>query len=166
MQFVTFSAFFLDGFALAAESLVGHAIGARNKQQLKVSIRYTTELGLATAVLVSVCFVVVGGLAIDLLTNVTEVREMARIFLPWVVAAPVASVWCYLLDGIFIGATQTREMRNAMIISLLFYLLAWWLLVDLYANHGLWATLTLYFVSRAMTLSYYLPRLINLKSVV
>ena len=166
MQFVTFSAFFLDGFALAAESLVGHAIGARNKQQLKVSIRYTTELGLATAVLVSVCFVVVGGLAIDLLTNVTEVREMARIFLPWVVAAPVASVWCYLLDGIFIGATQTREMRNAMIISLLFYLLAWWLLVDLYANHGLWATLTLYFVSRAMSLSYYLPRLINLKSVV
>jgi MATE family multidrug resistance protein len=161
MQFVTFSAFFLDGFALAAESLVGNAIGAKNKQQIKVSIRYTTELGLATAALVSTCFVLVGGPVTDILTNVVEVRESARIYLPWVVAAPIVSVWCYLLDGIFIGATRTREMRNAMIVSLFFYMLFWWLLVDLYANHGLWASLMLYFISRALTLSYYLPRLIS-----
>ncbi|MCZ6504258.1 MAG: MATE family efflux transporter [Gammaproteobacteria bacterium] len=161
LQFVTFSAFFLDGFALAAESLVGNAIGAKNREQIKVAIKYAAQLGFTTALLVSVSFILAGGMVINVLTNIIEVREVAKIYFPWVVAAPIVSVWCYLLDGVFIGATKTREMRNAMIISLLTYMLAWWVLAGLYGNHGLWASLMLYFITRAVTLNYYLPQLIN-----
>jgi MATE family multidrug resistance protein len=161
MQFVTFSAFFLDGFALAAESLVGNAVGARNKQQLKLSIIYSTQLSFITAILVSIFFLIIGTTVIEILTNVDEVRDSAAIYLPWAIAAPVISIWCYLLDGIFIGATRTPEMRNAMIISLAAYLIGWWVLSGAYGNHGLWASLMLYFVARAASLAWYLPRLIK-----
>ena len=94
---------------------------------------------------------------IDLLTNVDEVRYTTRIYLAWAVAAPVISLWCYLLDGVFIGATCTREMRNAMVFSLLVYLAAWYFLAPVLLNHGLWLSLQLYFIARALTLWYYLP---------
>jgi multidrug resistance protein, MATE family len=161
MQFVSFSAFFLDGFALAAESLVGNAVGARNKQQLKLSIIYSTQLSFMTAILVSTSFLIIGTTVIEILTNVREVRDAAATYLPWAIAAPVISIWCYLLDGIFIGATRTPEMRNAMIISLAAYLMGWWILADAFGNHGLWASLMIYFVARAASLSWYLPRLIR-----
>ena len=113
----------------------------------------------------SVSFILAGGTIINVLTNIIEVRETAKIYFPWVILAPIVSVWCYLLDGVFIGATKTREMRNAMIISLLTYMLAWWVLADMYGNHGLWASLMLYFIIRAVTLNYYLPQLINSSGV-
>ena len=74
----------------------------------------------------------------------------------WAVAAPIVSLWCYLLDGIFIGATATREMRNAMLVSLLLYLAAWWLFQAM-GNHGLWCALFIYFIARALSLAIYLP---------
>jgi len=159
MQFVTFSAFFLDGFALTAESLVGNAIGAGKKRQLNESIKVTTQLAFITALALSILFMLIGSPIISLLTNVTEVREAASDYLPWVIAAPVLSIWCYLLDGIFIGATRTAEMRNAMVISLLAYMLGWWVLAANFGNHGLWASLMFYFIARAASLFFYLPRI-------
>ncbi len=158
MQFVTFSAFFLDGFALVAESLVGNAIGARNKQQLEESIKFTTQLAFITASSLSILFMLIGTQVVFVLTNVTEVREAASEYLPWAIAAPVLSIWCYLLDGIFIGATKTAEMRNAMVVSLLAYMLGWWYLASTFGNHGLWASLMLYFIARGASLYFYLPR--------
>lgn len=158
MQFVTFSAFFLDGFALVAESLVGNAIGARNKQQLEESIKFTTQLAFITASSLSILFMLIGTQVVFVLTNVTEVREAASEYLPWAIAAPVLSIWCYLLDGIFIGATKTAEMRNAMVVSLLAYMLGWWTLASTFGNHGLWASLMLYFIARGASLYFYLPR--------
>jgi MATE family multidrug resistance protein len=162
MQFVTFSAFFLDGFALTAESLVGNAIGARDKQQLKESIKFTTQLAFITASTLSILFMIVGIQVVSVLTNVTEVREAASEYLPWAIAAPVLSIWCYLLDGIFIGATKTAEMRNAMVVSLLAYMLGWWYLASTFGNHGLWASLMLYFIARGASLYFYLPRVTRL----
>ena len=159
MQFVTFAAFFLDGFALASETLIGTAIGAGDKSEINLAVRYVFELGSVTALLTSIAFWLLGAPVIDLLTNVLEVREAARVFLIWAIAAPVISVACYLLDGIFIGATKTVEMRNAMVASLLIYLLVWSLAVPLYENHGLWLALHAYFIARAVTLLYYLPRI-------
>ena len=158
MQFVTFSAFFLDGFALVAESLVGNAISARNKQQLEESIKITTQLAFITASTLSILFMIIGTQVVSVLTNVTEVRETASEYLPWAIAAPVLSIWCYLLDGIFIGATKTAEMRNAMVVSLLAYMLGWWYLASIFGNHGLWASLMLYFIARGASLYFYLPR--------
>ncbi|MFT4798766.1 MAG: MATE family multidrug resistance protein [Candidatus Azotimanducaceae bacterium] len=161
MQFVTFAAFFLDGFALAAETLIGAAVGARNHNRMNQSIRYVFELGAGTALVLSGLFWLSGGWLIDLLTNVEAVREASRTFLWWAVLAPVISVWCYLLDGIFIGATRTPEMRNAMIVSLLAYLGLWWVAVPPFGNHGLWLALHGYFIARALSLAYYLPRIMR-----
>jgi len=94
---------------------------------------------------------------ISMLTNVPEVNQVADEYFLWVLAAPIVSLWCYLLDGIFIGATRTVEMRNAMLISLGVYLGSWYLLQG-WDNHGLWAALMVYFVARAFTLGLYLPR--------
>jgi MATE family multidrug resistance protein len=158
MQFVTFSAFFLDGYALAAETLVGQAVGARDRDALKQSIKHATTLALITSIGLGLMFALVGSPAINLLTNVAEVRETAVAFLPWVIAAPVISIWCYLLDGIFIGATRSIEMRNAMVASLAIFLVSWYALSSL-GNHGLWAALMIYFIARAACLYWYFPAL-------
>ena len=157
MQFVSFAAFFLDGFALAGETLIGAAVGAQNHTRINQSIRYVFELGIGTALVLSGLFWLSGGWLIDLLTNVEAVRESTRAFLWWAILAPVVSVWCYLLDGIFIGATRTPQMRNAMIVSLIAFLGLWWVAVPPLGNHGLWLALHGYFVARALSLAYYLP---------
>ena len=96
---------------------------------------------------------------IHVLTNIAEVRETANQYLVWAAIAPVLSIWCYLLDGIFIGATRTAEMRNAMIISLFSFLTAWYWLHGQFGNHGLWMSLHVYFLARGLTLWAYLPGL-------
>lgn len=161
MQFVTFAAFFLDGFALATESLVGHAVGNRNASQIKQALYYSTELGLVTACLLSLAFWLGGTLAIEALTNVEAIRASCALYWPWAIFAPPVAVVCYLLDGAFIGATRTAEMRNAMVISLAVYLLAWLGLHEAMGNHGLWLALYIYFIARAVTLGAYLPRLLH-----
>ncbi len=158
MQFVSFAAFFLDGFALAAESLIGSATGANNPSEVKAAIRYVFELGVSTALLTSLGFALSGEFIIDLLTNAEGVRHAARQYLVWAILAPIVSVACYLLDGIFIGATRTVEMRNAMLASLIFFLGSWSIAMPLLGNHGLWLALHGYFVARALTLWMYLPK--------
>lgn len=159
MQFVTFSAFFLDGFALAAESLVGTSVGAGNESSLRKSIRYCFDWALATSIVLSLVFWWVGTWVISFLTNVEAVVDSSHNYLAWPILVPLISFSCYLLDGIFIGATKTTEMRNAMLLSLSGYLVSWYLLADTWGNHGLWASLMIFFILRAVTLFIYLPRL-------
>jgi len=152
MQLVTFAAFFLDGFALSAESLVGHAVGSRDNSDLRRVILLSTQFAAITALGLTLVYYLLGGVVVSFLTNVDSVISACLVYLPWAIASPVVSVWCYQLDGIFIGATRTQEMRNAMIISLILYLASWWILSQLFGNHGLWASLMLYFLIRAATL--------------
>ncbi len=161
MQFVSFAAFFLDGYALAAESLVGHAVGRANRQATVLAMRWSLEFAVLNATLLCLLFAGFGTTLIEWLTNSVDVRDASAEFLPWAIAAPLTSVWCYLLDGIFIGATKTPQMRNAMIVSLLIFLASWWLLVPAFANHGLWLSLHIYFVARAVTLLWYLPSVLD-----
>lgn len=157
MQLVSFAAFFMDGFALAAESLVGAAIGSKNRERLKAGIYRTSELAIFTSVLLSIVFALGGEYIINFLTNVESVRQAGLLYLPWVIAAPVVSVFCFQLDGIFIGATATRAMRNAMVVSLALYLVTFQVLGSSFGNHGLWASLILYYVYRAITLWLRMP---------
>jgi MATE family multidrug resistance protein len=152
LQLVSFAAFFLDGFALSAESLVGHAIGSKDKTDLRKSILLSTQFAAVTAAGLSIIYYFLGGWVVGFLTNVESVVAACLLYLPWAILSPILSVWCYQLDGIFIGATRTQEMRNAMIISLVLYLASWWILSQLFGNHGLWASLMLYFLFRAGTL--------------
>jgi len=160
MQFVTFAAFFLDGLAFAAEALIGKAVGASDRTGLSAAARLTTGWAAGVAAAACVVFAVAGEVIIDLLTVDESVRATARIYLPWAVVTPLVSVWAFQLDGIFVGATRTAEMRNAMLAALAIFLLAWWLLTPL-QNHGLWAALCVLYAARAGTLAYYFPALVR-----
>ena len=158
LQFVTVSAFFLDGFALAAEALVGRAVGARSRDDFDRSARLSTLWAAGIACVLSLGIFAGGGAVIDFLSVDVEVRAVARVYLFWAALLPVLSVWCYQLDGIFIGATRGPEMRNAALASSLIFLGLWWLLLP-YGNHGLWAALAGFNLMRAASLGFYFPRL-------
>jgi MATE family multidrug resistance protein len=153
LQLLTFSAFFLDGFAFAAEGLVGQAVGGRSRAGLRAAVRLSSHLAMATAATTALAFAVGGPWIIDGLTGVAEVREAARRFLPYAVLHPLVGWWCFQLDGVFIGATRTADMRNAMIISFLAYLGLWRLLWTPLGNHGLWISFILFFIIRGVTLA-------------
>ena len=158
MHFVTVSAYFLDGLAFAAEALVGRAIGAAQRAGLTAAARLTTLWAAGVALLASLLLALFGAQMVDLLTVDPSVRALARLYLPWAAAAPLAGVWCFQLDGIFIGATRTPQMRDAMLLSTGIFVAAWWLLAPL-GNHGLWAALYVHYAARTATLYYHYPAL-------
>ena len=158
MQFLQLTAHLLDGFAFAAETLVGQAVGAKAAPRLTRAVRLTSIWGVGGAAALALGFAVGGAPAIDLMTTSPELQDKARAFLPWVVVAPLAGIASWMFDGIFIGATRTREMRNAMLGAVLFYAGAIWLLWDL-DNHGLWAALTILNAARGVLMALYYPRI-------
>src|SRR5690606_11946186 len=115
MQLIELTAFALDGFAFAAEALVGQAVGARRPDTVRRATLLSTQWGVAGALAMSVVFLLFGGALIDLLTTLPELREAARAYLPWVIAFPLVGILAWMLDGVFIGATLTGEMRKAML---------------------------------------------------
>jgi MATE family multidrug resistance protein len=153
------SAYVLDGFAFAAEVLAGQAVGARSLIRFRRAVVLSSIWAAALAVIVSLAFWAGGLLLIDLMTATPSVRQAAREFLPWAVMAPLLGVACFQLDGIFIGATRTADMRNMMIVSLAVFLCAWGLLTPAFGNHGLWASLMVFFAARAITLGFRYPAL-------
>lgn len=159
LQFMNVAAYLLDGFAFATEVLAGRAIGAARAEHFREAIRLSSVWAGGIALAVAAGFALGGGALIDAVTTNIEVRETARIYLPWAVCAPVVGVACYQLDGIFIGATRTRQMRNMMLVSLAIFLAAWALLTPLFGNHGLWASLMVFFIARGVTLWTQLPAL-------
>ncbi len=158
MQFLAISAFALDGFAFAVESLVAQAMGAGQVGRLRRAAWLCTIWAFGSAVLMALAFALAGGWIIDTLTTAPEVREQARAFLPWVVIAPLAGVGAFILDGIFIGATRGGDMRNMMALSFVIYLGAIALLVPLFGNHGLWAAMVIFLSARGVTLLWKYPR--------
>ena len=165
MQFIAFGAFFLDGLAFAAEALVGQAVGAGERQRMVSAARMTTFWACIMAALLSVGFALVGPSFINTLTVDESARAAAHAYLPWAAFAPLLGVWAFQLDGIFIGATRTAAMRNAMVVSLVIFLAAWWLLLP-FGNQGLWAAFYVHYLARIGTLLYCYPALVRSVSVV
>ncbi|MCB1368213.1 MAG: MATE family efflux transporter [Rhodobacteraceae bacterium] len=153
LQFLHITAYGLDGFAFAAETLVGQAMGAGALTTLRRSAILTSGWGLVIVLALAVVFALFGGAIIDLIAKAPEVQVEARAYLGWMVAAPLIGIGSWMLDGIFIGATRTRDMRIAMFWSALVYVGAVLVLVPLWGNHGLWAALMVFFVARAATLA-------------
>ena len=125
MHFFLLAGYFLDGFATAAEQLAGRAVGARFRPAFEKAVRLTTVWGLATALLLTGVYSVCGSALIDLMTTAPEVRAAAYRYLPWAALTPLAGTIAFQMDGIFIGATWSRDMRNMMLLSVLVYLAAW-----------------------------------------
>jgi len=159
IQFIHVTSHAMDGFAFAAEALVGNAMGARNRARLRRAAAMTGLWGAAISVAMGAAILIGGGLAVDVMTTSDAVREAARAFLPWVVLAPILGCASYMLDGIFIGATRTRDMRNMMAVSFLIYLGLCALLLPLFGNHGLWAALIGFLIARGVTLGLRYPAL-------
>ena len=159
MQMMLLTAYGMDGFAFAAETLVGQAFGAKKRAALRRSAIVTSIGGAAVAVVMALAFWLLGGVMIDMMSTAPDVRETARMFLPYVVAAPLLGCAAWMLDGIFIGATATRDMRNMMVVSAVIYGVSLLLLLPLLGNHGLWLALLISFVARGVTLALRYPAL-------
>lgn len=159
LQFLEITAYALDGFAFAAEALVGQTLGQRDRAALRRASIVSSQWGVGLALGLAVFFLVCGPWLIDLMATSPEVRAEARAYLPWLVAAPVIGIAAWMLDGVFIGATQTREMRNAALISVAVYAATLALLLPVFGNTGLWAALMTLNVARGVTLALRYPAL-------
>ncbi|MFK8029751.1 MAG: MATE family efflux transporter [Gammaproteobacteria bacterium] len=144
----------LDGFANAAEAMVGRAVGAKQARALDQAVRLNRAWSLLIAAGMTVIFVLAGNTLIDRITNIEEVRELARVYLPWLIALPLISVWSFLYDGVFVGAMRSKEMRNIMVLStFVIFIPAWWLF-GFMGNHGLWLAFALFMASRGLLMHW------------
>ncbi len=158
LQFLHITAYALDGFAFSAESLVGQAFGAHSASRIRRASVLTSQWGVGGAVLLGLVFWLAGPALIDLMAKVPEVQEEARRYLPWVALAPVIGIASWMYDGIFIGATRTRDMRISVAWSAVIYAVALLVLLPL-GNHGLWAALMVLNTARGVTLALRYPAL-------
>ena len=145
-NFLLISAFFLDGLANAAEQLCGRAYGARDRDEFSGAVRLVVFWGFGFALAVTAVFALFGPALIDLMTASPDVRRIARDFLLFVVASPALAVFAFAFDGVYIGATWARDMRNLMVASLAIFLAAWFALRS-FGNAGLWAALLVHYAA-------------------
>jgi len=150
MNLQTLTAFGLDGVAHAAEALVGKAVGEKRRDALEQAVRLTLKWSLIIALGFCAAYIVIGPFLVRLLTDLPEVRETAMQFLPWLIVSPIVSVWSFLYDGVYVGATRAKAMRDIMIFSTLIVFLPAWYLLQGYGNHGLWLAFTLFMASRGI----------------
>ncbi len=157
----TIVVYLLDGFAFAAEALVGRAIGAKDRAGFWRAIELSTIWAVVFAVLVAAVLWFAGGRIIAFSAKSEAVQAAALTYLVWAALGPLCGVWCFQLDGIFTGATQTRDMRNMMLLSLGVFLAAFAVLGARFGNHGLWAAQMIFYLTRAVTLAWRMPKLVK-----
>lgn len=150
----------LDGFAHAVEALVGGAYGARDKNAFKKAVVSSSVMAGVTALFISVIYLFFGETIIQLMTNIEGVISVAMEYLPWLIAAPLLSVWSYQFDGIYVGAIKTKIMRNTVGISLLLFIALVIVSVPMGGNHALWGSLMLFLLARGVLLFWKFPLLL------
>ena len=151
----------LDGFAHVAETLVGSAVGARNRDSLRRAVGVTTLWAAVVAGVFALAHAVLGGAFIDLMTISPEVRAAAKAYLPWMVAMPIVGIWAFQFDGVFLGATRTKALRNGMILSLAALVSVNMLAMPAWGNHGLWLSLVVFMTVRSAVLILRYPALVR-----
>jgi MATE family multidrug resistance protein len=157
-NFILIGSFFLDGFATAAEQLCGRAVGAKDGSAFVAATRRILAWGFVFGAATTVFFLLVGGALIDVMTTSDAVRATARQFMLFAALAPALGVAAYAFDGIYIGATWARDMRNLMLVALAIYLATWWALRP-YGNSGLWIALLTFLAARGLLQAARYPRL-------
>ena len=157
LSFLMLVSYALDGFAYAAEAMTGKAVGAKDQRDLQRLFAILAQWGLVLGMLFCLLFWLGGPALITLLTSIEAVQITAADYLPWLIALPLLAVWSYLLDGIYIGATKARAMRNAMLVSFAGFVLCYATLHSL-GNHALWLALSLFMLLRGLTLAWPLYR--------
>lgn len=150
---VHLSAYALDGFAFAASTLVGRHVGAGDRQAMRAAVNAALVWSFGFSLIITAAFALGGAGIIGLITDIETVRSAALTYLPYVVVSPLIAAAAFAFDGIYVGATRTREMRNAMIGALAVFGLSAWLLIPRLGNHGLWLTYLAFMVARGVLLS-------------
>ena len=154
MNLIILAAYFLDGLAAAAEQLTGRAIGARHRPAFDRAVTLAVMWGYVVAAGLTVLLLIAGGPIVDLMTTSAEVRATARGVLIWAALFPLAGTLAYQMDGVFIGATWSADMRNMMLLSLIIYLVAGWLLAIPFGIAGWWMALLIFLLARGLTLMW------------
>ena len=154
-------AYGLDGFAHAAEALSGSAYGAKNKAIFNKAVKITTLWAFITALCFSLFYALFGEAIINFMSSIDAVAEAAKQYYGWIVIAPIIAVWSYQMDGVYIGATATKIMRNTVGFALFVYVSLVLILLPDGGNHTLWACLMLFLLLRGIGLVFYYPRLVS-----
>jgi MATE family multidrug resistance protein len=161
MQFIMTASFFLDAYAFSTEAVIGFTIGRRAKKYFLEVVANSFQLSIFSGLIISLIYLFTFGYIINVLTDLEYLRFLTFNYIIWIfIIPPIASV-CYQFDGIFIGASQTAEMRNGMIISVILFILASHFLVNNFGNHGLWLSLLFFMIIRSITLNYYFNRILK-----
>jgi len=145
-------AYVLDGFAHAAEALVGKAVGKKDTQLFKSAVNICLKWSVYIAIIFALIYALTGKYMISLMTHHQIIRDTAIEYLPWMIVSPIVSVWSFLYDGVFVGATRSKDMRNAMLGSLFLVFLPSWYFLQPLGNHGLWLAFTLFMLSRGLSM--------------
>ena len=161
MQFIILASFLLDAYAFSTEAVVGYTIGKRVKNSFLTVVSNSFKLSIFSSLIISVIYLLTFQSIVEELTNLDYLKFLAFNYIFWIIIIPPVASICYQFDGIFIGASQTAEMRNGMIISVVFFLLSSEILVSNFGNHGLWLSLLLFMIIRSVTLNFYFNRILK-----
>ena len=159
INLVFLSAFILDAYAFSTEGIVGYSLGKKDLNLFKNIVKNSFILSSISGLIISIIFFFTNNLVINLMSNIDEIRKLSSSYVVWLIILPVISSFCYQFDGIFIGASQTKELRNAMIFSVFSYLLISILLIKFLFNTGIWISLCIFMILRAISLFYYLDKI-------
>jgi multidrug resistance protein, MATE family len=161
LQFIILAAFFLDAYAFSTEGIVGFTIGRRNRLSFLSVVKNSMQVSFFTALIISILYLIFFKKIINIITDIEILRFISYKHIFWIIVIPPLASFCYQLDGIFIGASQTKEIRNAMVISVLIFIGISINLTQYFENHGIWFSLMLFMMLRALTLQFYFKKILR-----
>ena len=161
MQFIILAAFFLDAYAFSTEGIIGFTVGRKNKTSFLSIVKNSIQLSFFTAIIISIIYLMFFKQIVNIITDVETLRFISYKHFIWIIIIPPLASFCYQLDGIFIGASQTKEIRKAMIISVIIFIGISIYLTRYFGNHGLWFSLLLFMILRALTLQFYFKKILR-----
>ena len=161
IQFIMLASFFLDAYAFSTEAVVGYSVGKRIKKTFLEVVTNSFQLSIFSGLIISLIYLFTFRHIINELTDLDYLRFLSFNYVFWIVIIPPVASNCYQFDGIFIGASQTAEMRNGMIISMVLFILSSQFLVTNFGNHGLWLSLLFFMIIRSITLNYYFHKILE-----
>jgi MATE family multidrug resistance protein len=159
INLVFLSAFILDAYAFSTEGIVGYSLGKKDLNLFKKIIKNSFILSSLSGLIISIIYFFTYDHVINLMSDIREIRELSLSYVVWLIILPIISSFCYQFDGIFIGTSQTKELRNAMIFSVSIYLIISILLTKFLFNTGVWISLCVFMILRAISLFYYLDKI-------
>ena len=159
INLVFLSAFILDAYAFSTEGMVGYSLGKKDLKLFKTIVKNSFILSSLTGLFISIIYFFINQYVINLMSDIEEIRKLSSSYVIWLILIPFIASFCYQFDGIFIGTSQTKELRNAMIFSVFFYLLFSIILTNYLSNTGVWISLCLFMILRALSLYFYLDRI-------